>query len=95
MADAVADTYLKRPGFEHQEDPSAITIMFVNGVLANETDTQADSDALNRSLKLSGLPQLKYNFTYVANPTDGWINDPSEVLRQADISNLFLAKGTY
>lgn len=88
-----ADTYYRERGREHQENSSATTILFVNGIRNTLNSTGVSSEQLIQAMKVSGLPQLKYNFEYFYNPTDGkyGVGDETELIVQALISDAALA----
>lgn len=88
ITSAFAAPYQRDPGREYQTDNSAITILFINGVLNDESQVERSSDRL--ILSLSGLPQRTYNFDYFHNPTDGIPGDSGEVLEQIKISDTYL-----
>lgn len=87
-----AQAYTRTKGIEIQDDPAAITIVFINGIQNTPEDAASSSDELIRSLKSNGLPERKYNVTHLYNRANGFLGDDSELLDQAIISNAFLVE---
>jgi hypothetical protein len=75
-------------GGQHStQSPSALTVLYVNGIQNDEQDTALSSEALYRALLRYGLPRDTYNFRYFYNPTEELNGDLAEVRRQAGISS--------
>jgi hypothetical protein len=91
FATLAAPLTLAATGIEKQDNPEAITVLFVNGIRNDERETGLSSEALIVSLRSSGLPQSKYNFDYFYNSTEGGIDDTAEVVQQAKISDALLS----